>query len=221
MVLLVHNSVLPQCRKIRILMSEKKMLFVLKEENPWKLSKDIMKINPAGELPVFIYDGNIISGNYAITEFLEETYTQNRLINGNNKERAEVRRLVDWFDNKFNREVYQYIAGEKFYKRFALQQPPESRRIKAGINNLRFHLEYIDWITERNNYLAGNNFSLADISAAAQLSIIDYLGDVPWEDYKNAKLWYSKIKSRPSFKDILNDRFKGIYPAKHYNDLDF
>ena len=102
-----------------------------------------------------------------------------------------------------------------------MQQPPESRRIKAGINNLRFHLEYIDWITERNNYLAGNNFSLADISAAAQLSIIDYLGDVPWEDYKNAKLWYSKIKSRPSFKDILNDRFKGIYPAKHYNDLDF
>lgn len=221
MVLLVHNSVLPHCRKIRILMSEKKMLFVLKEENPWMLSKDIMKINPAGELPVFIYDGNIISGNYAITEFLEETYTQNRLINGNNKERAEVRRLIDWFDNKFNREVYQYIAGEKIYKRFALKQPPESRRIKAGINNLRFHLEYIDWITERNNYLAGNNFSLADISAAAQLSIIDYLGDVPWEDYNNAKLWYSKIKSRPSFKDILNDKFKGIYPSTHYNDLDF
>ena len=110
MVLLVHNSVLPQCRKIRILMAEKKMLFVLKEENPWKLSKDIMKINPAGELPVFIYDGNIISGNYAITEFLEETYTQNRLINGNNKERAEIRRLVDWFDNKFSRENKALVA---------------------------------------------------------------------------------------------------------------
>lgn len=221
MVLLVHNSVLPQCRKIRILMAEKKMLFVLKEENPWMLSKDIMKINPAGELPIFIYDGNIISGNYAITEFLEETYTQNRLISGNNKQRAEVRRLIDWFDNKFNREVYQYIAGEKIYKRFALKQSPESKRIKVGINNLRFHLEYIDWIVERNNYLVGNDFSLADISAAAQLSIIDYLGDVPWEDYKSAKLWYSKIKSRPSFKEILNDRIKGIYPAKHYMDLDF
>ena len=221
MVLLVHNSVLPQCRKIRILMAEKKMLFVLKEENPWMLSKDIMKINPAGELPIFIYDGNIISGNYAITEFLEETYTQNRLISGNNKQRAEVRRLIDWFDNKFNREVYQYIAGEKIYKRFALKQSPESKRIKVGINNLRFHLEYIDWIVERNNYLVGNDFSLADISAAAQLSIIDYLGDVPWEDYKSAKLWYSKIKSRPSFKEILKDRIKGIYPAKHYMDLDF
>ncbi len=221
MVLLVHSSFLPACRKIRILMAEKKMLFVLKEENPWKLSKDVYRINPAGTLPIFIFDGNILSSDYAITEFLEETYTQNRLIPGNNKERAEVRRFMNWFDDKFNREVYQYIAGEKIYKRFALNQPPESRRIKAGINNLHFHLEYIDWICERNNYLAGDEFTLADISAAAQLSIIDYLGDVPWENYKNAKLWYSKIKSRPSFKDILNDRFRGIYPSKHYADLDF
>lgn len=221
MVLLVHSNILPHCRKIRILMAEKKMLYVLKEETPWALSKDIKKINPAGELPVFIFDGNIIAGNYAITEFLEETYTQNRLIVGNNKERAETRRLIDWFDNKFNREVYQYIAGEKIYKRFALHQPPESKKILAGINNLRFHLEYIDWIVERNNYLVGDEFSLADISAAAQLSIIDYLGDVPWDDFSNAKLWYSKIKSRPSFKEILNDRIKNIYPSTHYTNLDF
>jgi len=221
MVLLVHSSLLPQCRKIRIMMAEKKILFFLKEENPWTLSKDIMKINPAGELPIFIFDGNIVAGNYAITEFLEETYTQNRLINGNNKQRAETRRLTDWFDNKFHREVFQYIVGEKIYKRFSLRQPPESKRIIIGSNNLRFHMEYIDWIIERNNYLAGNDFSLADISAAAQLSVIDYLGDVPWDDYKNAKLWYSKVKSRPSFKEILNDRIKGIYPSKHYTDLDF
>lgn len=221
MVLLVHSSLLPQCRKIRIMMAEKKILFVLKEENPWTLSKDIMKINPAGELPIFIFDGNIVAGNYAITEFLEETYTQNRLINGNNKQRAETRRLIDWFDNKFHREVFQYIVGEKIYKRFSLRQPPESKKIIIGSNNLRFHMEYIDWIIERNNYLAGDNFSLADISAAAQLSVIDYLGDVPWDDYKNAKLWYSKVKSRPSFKEILNDRIKGIYPSKHYTNLDF
>lgn len=221
MVLLVHSNILPQCRKIRILMAEKKMLYVLKEEIPWALSKDIMKINPAGELPIFIFDGNIIAGNYAISEFLEETYTQNRLIVGNNKERAETRRLIDWFDNKFYHDVYQYIVGEKVYKRFALHKPPESKRIQVGINNLRFHLEYIDWIVERNNYLVNDEFSLADISAAAQLSIIDYLGDVPWQDYKNAKLWYSKIKSRPSFKEILNDRIKNIYPSTHYTDLDF
>lgn len=221
MVLLVHSNILPQCRKIRILMAEKKVLFVLKEEDPWALSKDIMKINPAGELPIFIFDGNIIAGNYAISEFLEETYTQNRLINGDNKQRAEIRRLTDWFDNKFHREVFQYIVGEKVYKRFSLHQPPDAKRVQTGSHNLRFHLEYIDWIVERNGYLTESGFSLADISAAAQLSVIDYLGDVPWENYTNAKLWYSKVKSRQSFKEILNDRIKGIYPSNHYTDLDF
>ena len=62
---------------------------------------------------------------------------------------------------------------------------------------------------------------MADISAAANLSILDYLGDIPWDDYKNAKLWYSKIKSRPCFKDILKDNIKGILPARHYANLDF
>lgn len=113
------------------------------------------------------------------------------------------------------------MVVEKVHKRFGQGLAPDSRVLKVGLNNLNFHLEYIDWLAERNNYLAGETFTLADVTAAAHLSVIDYLGDVPWESYKNAKLWYSKIKSRPSFKDILRDSIKGILPAKHYANLDF
>ena len=221
MVLLIHHSVSPQSRKIRIMMAEKKMLFVLKEEEPWNLSADIRKLNPSGELPIFIFDGNIIAGNYPITEYLEETYAESKLLLGDNRQRAEIRRLCDWFDAKFYNEVYRYIVQEKVYKRFRDGLSPDSRILKAGLNNLKFHMEYIEWLSERNNYLAGQEFSLADVTAAAHLSIIDYLGDISWDDYKNAKLWYSKIKSRPSFKDILSDTIKGIFPAKHYTNLDF
>ena len=133
----------------------------------------------------------------------------------------EVRRLIEWFDVKFMREVNRNIVYEKVHKRFGFGNPPDSKILKIGINNLNFHLEYIDWLAERRNYLAGDDFSLADITAAAHLSVIDYLGDVPWDGYKNAKLWYSKIKSRPSFKEILKDNIKGILPAKHYANLDF
>ena len=202
-------------------MSEKKMLFVLKEEEPWNISADICKLNPSGELPIFIFDGNIICGNYAITEYLEEAYPEPHLLLGSAKQRAEIRRLTDWFDNKFYNEVYKYIVFEKIYKRFRDGAAPDSRRLKAGLNNLQYHLEYIDWLSERNNYLAGQEVSLADITAAAHLSVIDYLGDVPWEDHKSAKLWYSKMKSRPSFKELLKDTIKGIFPAKHYTNLDF
>ena len=221
MVLLVQHSVSPASRKVRIIMSEKKMLFVLREEEPWHLYEECYKLNPAGDLPIFIYDGNVLCGNTAICEFLEETSKDNKLLPSTPKERAEVRRLTEWFDVKFNRDVYRNIVYEKVHKRFAFGKTPDSKILKNGYNNLSFHMEYIDWLTEQNNYLAGDSFSMADISAAANLSILDYLGDVPWNDYKNAKLWYSKIKSRPSFKDILKDSIKGILPARSYADLDF
>lgn len=223
MVLLIHHPISPFSRKVRLLMGEKRILFVLKEEDPWNLSKEALRLNPAGELPIFVYDGNVITGNNAICEFLDEAYKQKEIpiINGDVRQRAEIRRLTEWFDTKFYREVYRNIVTEKVFKRFMAGTAPDSKILKSGLNNLNFHMEYIDWLCENRNFLAGDNFSLADIAATAQLSIIDYLGDVPWEGYKNAKLWYSKIKSRPSFKDILKDNIKGILPSKHYNNLDF
>lgn len=221
MVLLIHHPISTISRKIRIMMAEKKILYVLREEEPWNLSAELYKINPAGDLPVFIFDGNVISGNYAISEFLEEINNDIKLITGDSKQKAEIRRLSEWFDEKFYREVEHYLINEKIYKRFNKGMAPDSKVLKTAFNNLNFHMEYIDWLCESRNYLAGNNFSLADITAAAHLSLIDYLGDVPWEGYKNAKLWYSKIKSRPSFKDILKDNIKGILPSKHYANLDF
>ena len=221
MVLLIHHPISPYSRKIRMLMSEKRMLFVLKEEEPWNLSSDVFKLNPAGSLPIFLFDGNIIAGNYAITEFFVEVNYDIRLLPKDPKQRAEVRRLTEWFDDKFYREVYRNIVAEKVIRRFEQGKAPDSRILKIGLNNLAFHMEYIDWLTERRNYLGGEEFSLADVTAAAHLSIIDYLGDIAWDGYKNAKIWYSKIKSRPSFKDILKDNIRGILPAKHYANLDF
>ena len=221
MVLLIHHPLSPYCRKARIAMSEKKILFGLKEETLWNLSADVYKLNPAGDLPIFINDGQVISGHYPICEYLEEVVKENPLLSANPKERAEIRRLMSWFDEKFYREVYKNIVVEKVYKRFSRGLAPDSKVLKSGLNNLAFHLEYIDWLAERRNYLGGDEFSLADVTAAAHLSVVDYLGDIPWDNFKNAKLWYSKIKSRPSFKEILKDTVKGILPAKNYTNLDF
>ena len=221
MVLLVQHPVSPQCRKIRIGMSEKKMLFILRNEEPWNLSADVYKLNPAGELPIYLNDGMVLCGHNAIAEYLEETNREIKLMPETPRERAEVRRIVEWFDDKFYREVYRNIVYEKVHKRFSKGLSPDSKILKIGLNNLNFHMEYIDWLAEQRNYLAGEELSWADVAAAAHLSVIDYLGDVPWEGYKNAKLWYSKMKSRPSFKDILKDSVKGILPAKNYANLDF
>ena len=221
MVLLIHHTTSPFARKIRLQMSEKKMLFVLKEEEPWNLSPDLYKLNPAGELPVFLNDGNVIIGHYAISEFLEETQKEIPLIYGSPKQKAEIRRMTDWFDNKFYREVYQNIVFEKVNKRFSNGLAPDSKVLKIGLNNIGYHLEYIEWLLSKHQYLVDEELTLADLTAAAHFSIIDYLGDVPWDEFPASKLWYSKIKSRPSFKDLLKDTIRGILPAKNYTNLDF
>ena len=202
-------------------MSEKKMLFILREEEPWRLSSDFYKLNPAGELPVFINDGQVVVGHYAISEYLEETSTEIPLIYGNAKQKAEIRRMTDWFDNKFYREVYRNIVSEKIYKRFASGASPDSKILKMGLNNLGYHMEYIEWLLDKHQYLVSEEITLADLTAAAHFSIVDYLGDVPWDSFAATKLWYSKIKSRPSFKDILKDTVKGILPSRNYTNLDF
>ena len=58
-------------------------------------------------------------------------------------------------------------------------------------------------------------------AAAAHLSSVDFLGDVPWAEDEAARNWYARVKSRPSFRTLLNDRVPGIQPADHYANLDF
>ena len=76
-------------------------------------------------------------------------------------------------------------------------------------------------MTDRRHWLAGEEMTLADIAAASHLSAVDYLGDVPWTKYKSASHWYSRIKSRPSFRPILTDAIPGLPAPKHYANLDF
>ena len=117
MVLLIHHPIVPQARKIRAQMSEKRMLFALREEEPWDLSPEIFKLNPASELPIFVNDGKVLCGSYAICEYLEDANREIPLIFGDVLQKAEIRRIVDWFDVKFYREVYRTIVYEKIYKR--------------------------------------------------------------------------------------------------------
>ncbi len=212
----------PFCRKVRIALAEKGLDFELKSENLAERRPEFLALNPAGEVPVLVVTGGpTIADSTAICEYLEETHPKPALYPGGPAERAEVRRLTAWFDGKFDREVTRNLVGEKILKRFMRRGEPDSRAIRAGKENIHIHLQYIAWLAERRTWLAGDSFSLADVAAAAHISTVDYLGDVPWEDYESSKLWYARVKSRRSFRAILADHIPGEPPPKHYADLDF
>ena len=219
---LLHLPLDPFSRKIRIVLGEKKITASLAVEPIWERRHEFLSINPAGTVPVFIEDdGTTISTSQAIAEYLEETSKEPALIFGTALQRAEIRRLCNWFDVKFNTEVTEYLLGEKIMKRFLGLGEPSSETIRAGYANIDTHLGYIEYLAEQRTWLAGENFSLADIAAASHISCIDYLGDIAWEDYQQAKQWYARIKSRPSFRPLLQDLIPGTQPPAHYKNLDF
>jgi glutathione S-transferase len=216
-------SLSPFCRKVRIVLAEKRIEFELRHEPIWERRVDFLALNPAGDVPVLEdeADGTTLADSQAIVEFVDETVPEPPLLGETPFERAEVRRLVAWFDRKFDAEVTDNLLGQKVTARLHRQGQPDSRAIRAGHANIRHHLEYISFLVERRNWLAGDQLTLADITAAAHLSCVDYLGDVPWNEHEEAKVWYARMKSRRSFRAILQDHVPGLPPASCYADLDF
>lgn len=219
---LYHLWLHPFSRKVRLALAEKRLDFDLKIEKIWERRTEFLALNPAGDVPVLIEpDGTTLANSQVICEYLEEVYPGVDLIGKDAAQRAETRRLVFWFDVKFNREVTDNLVGEKLMKRFLKLGEPHAPSIRAGKANIHYHLDYIGFLTEKRNWLAGDFFSLADISAAAHVSAVDYIGDVPWEEHRAAREWYARVKSRPSFRPLLEDRIPGFSPASHYENVDF
>ena len=218
---LYHIAIDPGCRTIRVILAEKGLDCELRTEKVWERREVFLRLNPAGQVPVFIdEDGTSIPGMAVIAEYLEEVYPEPSLLGRDPVDRAEVRRLAAWFGDKFHREVTANLVDEKIMKRFLGLGTPNSGAIRAGLANIHYHLEYIAWLCDRRRWLAGDKLSLADL-AAAELSAVDYIGDVPWHEHPGAKDWYARVKSRPSFRAILADLISGARPPKHYADLDF
>ena len=93
--------------------------------------------------------------------------------------------------------------------------------MRAAKTNIRYHLGYIGWLIRARDWLAGDSLTYADLTAAAHLSAVDYLGDVPWDKDETARNWYARIKSRPSFRTLLNETLPGLPPSPSYADLNF
>jgi glutathione S-transferase len=224
---LFHFALDPFSRRLRLALAEYGAGYDCIDERPWTPSPDLFSLNPAGTVPVFVEDGGApVSGIEAITEYLEETRGSSiSMIPGAAMARAEVRRLTGWFDTKFYAEVSEPIITEKIVRRFMTRETgggsPDMARVRYGLSRIRDHLDYIGSLADRRSWLAGEELSNADLAAAAHLSVIDYLGDVPWADFPVAKSWYQRIKSRPSFRPLLGDTVRGMPPLPAYADLDF
>ncbi len=230
--MLTHFKLCPFSRSIRIALAELNLDVTLIDERPWEGRAQFLALNPAGELPILTLDGGpMLCGAYAISEYLgavvanlDESVPDVALFPGDPTAQAEVRRLVDWFHRKFDREVTRELLHEKIYARLQLGgdgHTPDVDIMRAIRTNLRYHLKYLNFLSDQRDWLAGSEISFADFAAASHLSSIDYLGEVAWQEFPAAKAWYARIKSRRSMRSILTDKLPGQPPQPDYTNLDF
>ena len=229
---LTHFTLCPLSRSIRLALAELGLAVQLVEERAWEWRPTFLGLNPAGELPVLeTDDGELLCGAYAILEYLAEAPAVAAprpgsglaLLPDLREDRAEVRRVVDWFQRKFDREVSRELLAEKVYPRLTpgAGNVPNPDLLRAVRTNMRYHLRYVSFLADQRRWLGGETQSFADLAAAAHLSVADYLDEVPWEQHPSAKAWYQRLKSRPSFRELLADRIPGFPPPAQYSDLDF
>jgi glutathione S-transferase len=231
MITLYHHVLSVPSRFVRLVLGECEETPELVEERVWERRQEFLLLNPAGTLPVMIEnDDPPIAGVWPIAEYLDETrgfaLNEQRLLPANANQRAEVRRLCEWFLYKFDEEVTFYLVEEKVTKRERAKLgynggAPDSSLLRAARANIRTHLHYIEHLISAKNWLAGERMSYADLAAAAALSVADYLGEVPWQDAADAKDWYMRMKSRPAFRPLRADQMRGHVPPAHYANLDF
>ncbi len=230
MLTLFHHPFCPQSRFVRLALDEYGLAPKLVEERVWERRKEFLALNPAGATPVLLEEGAPpVPGAAVIAEYLDETRGRDvmpfRLMPSDVGDRIEVRRLMSWFNDKFFEEVSGPLVMERVYKRYIPSGSgggsPNTGALRAARNNIRYHLAYIGWLVRARDWLGGHSLTYADLAAAAHLSAIDYLGDVPWNEDETAKAWYARIKSRPSFRTLLGETLAGLPPAPTYADLDF
>ncbi len=188
---------------------------------PWERGETLSRLNPAIQTPVLENGTAVLCDSNAILEWLDETVERPPLLGAGALERAEARRLAFWFAQRFYAEVTAPLLAERMYKRVISREMPDGIAIRNANRGAELHLQYVDDLLDENRWLAGPTFGIADIHAAAQISVADYLGGIDWGGHQAAKIWYSALKSRPSFRALLADRMEGVRPPPDYDKLDF
>lgn len=212
----------PFSRKVRLLLSEKGVGYELWRENPWEARDEFFAMNAAARTPV-LHDaakGVTLADSRAICEYFEETVEKSPMINGPALQRAEIRRLIALFEENFYGDVTGPLLHERMKKRLVMRQSPDSRILREAMRLAHDHLYYIDYLIDNRPWLAGPTMTLADLTAAAQISVADYLGGIDWGPHEQTRSWYLVLKSRPSFRPLLAERMEVIQPPSHYAEVD-
>lgn len=198
----LYNSAMPapNPRRVRIFAAEKGIDLPLEEVALAKRehkSDAFREKNSLGQTPVLeLDDGTTISESVSICRYLEETYPEKPLFGRTALERAQVDMWLRRVEfalmgpiGNFWRHAHPYTA--KVVKQF--NDFGESNR-EATTAAFR----WLDRELAGREFLAGDYFSAADITALCTVDFADFAGLKMPEDAPNLRAWHARVSQRPS-----------------------
>jgi glutathione S-transferase len=199
----IYNSpTAPNPRRVRVFLAEKGVQVPYEDVDIGKAinrQPEFRKKNPMAGVPVLeLDDGTCIAESVAICRYFVELHPEPNLFGVSAKERAEV----DMWNRRMEFNLLQPIADSfrqrhEFFKG-RIRQVPEYADIQRL--NAEDSLKWLDGELANRNFIAGDRFTIADITAmiAVDFGRVSKIGIQP--DQKNLARWHAEVSARPSAK---------------------
>ncbi|MEJ2416742.1 MAG: glutathione S-transferase [Exilibacterium sp.] len=195
-----ETSSAPNARRVRIFLAEKNIpmeyiqVDIVKGEN---LSADFLRKNPTGKIPVLeLDDGTHIGESVAICRYFEELYPEIPLMGTTAQEKAVIEMWQRRVELHFLFSVgmcFQHVTG--YFK--DRMNPIKEWGEEAGKQALGF-MKLLDTRLADSPYVAGETFSIADITALCAMDFARVVKLSPKEDQTNLLRWHKQVSDRPS-----------------------
>jgi glutathione S-transferase len=130
------------------------------------------------------------------------------------KQRAKVNEMMDWINTQFYRDWgYGMAYPQLFPHHKRRSDEAHAGAIEWGVKNSKHWLGVLNdyFIGPKNNYLAGNQLTIADYFGAGIVTIGELVG-CDFAQYPNVKRWLDTVKKQPSWSPV-NEAFYGLRDA--------
>jgi glutathione S-transferase len=197
-----NNSTAPNPRRVRIFLAEKNVNVPYEEVDIVKAvnrTPEFKQKNPLGTVPVLeLDDGTYIAESVAICRYFEELYPEPPLMGVGAKERA----LVEMWNRRMELYVFLPVTDafrhqHEFFKG-RITQVPDYARVQR--ENAEKSLSWLDRVLSDRFFIAGDNFSIADITALCAVDFARVSKIRVQPEQKHLTRWYAAVSSRPSAK---------------------
>ena len=193
----------PNPRRVRIFLAEKKIevayvhVDIFKGENR---TVEFIEKNPMGGLPVLEFDdGTYLTESVAICRYFEGIQPEPRLMGAEPRDSA----FVEMWNRRMELEIFHPLANaiqhtHPLFKE-RIKQIPEFAKIRREHGLKR--LEWLDSILAQRQFVAGDRYTIADITAQVAIDVGIALGAIKLpEGARHLKRWHEAVSSRPSAK---------------------